>query len=204
MILFRGQRWFINYVSPLNTNFFNGIPINLDESFEKHKKDIKDLADEYIESLVSGNIYHFGHWFFGEFIKKIHHRKNNPDKTIWINGACVPGKDKLFLDTNGNYFPCERSGDFMGMGNVTVGVQYKDAYDVVDGYRKNCESEHCATCVNARFCDTCYLAAKSSAGLNFNQKYDYCKNRIEKLKNALYIYCSVMERNIKALDFFDE
>lgn len=202
--LFRRQRWFVNYVNPLNTNFFNDIPFSLDDSLRQHNKDISKLADEYIESLVRGNIYHFGHWFFGDLIKKVHHREMNPSRTVWINGSCTPGMDKLFVDTNGNYYPCERSGDFMYMGDVTIGVQQGYVYDVINRYRENCESGYCSTCVNARFCDTCYLAARSANGLDFSQKYNYCHKKIDKLKSALYIYCSVMEQNSKALDFFDE
>ncbi|EPB6686887.1 radical SAM protein [Vibrio alginolyticus] len=194
------QPWHINYVKPTDTTFIDSLSLSkqdLDFSSQEF-----DLANEYINASIEGDANkHFGYWFFGEALKAIHFRDAKPNSKIWINGCCNPGVDKLYVDCNGDYFPCERSGSFMNLGNVESGINFDKTHTVVRKYTEDCE-QNCKTCPNMRFCDACYLGSKNGMNFEASRKYQFCRKRIEKLKLALYIYCSVLERNNIAFDVF--
>lgn len=194
----RGQGWFINYVNPLNTNFFDNH--GGEGQFKKYDAECLLIANDYIDKCIAGgSAGHFGQWLFGGLLYKIHQRSMNPNAPAWINGSCVPGIDKLFVTTQGEYSACERAGDFMPMGDIESGLNSADIEKIVFDYTKDAE-QNCAACPNSRFCDTCYLATRDGDIQNLHQKYKYCGRRLSKLQLHLYIYASVLEKNQHGFD----
>ncbi|MGX2973979.1 radical SAM protein [Ursidibacter arcticus] len=192
--------WYINYVKPLDTTFLDAI--SLKNSREIFKEQEKFLAEEYISSAINNKAKdHFGHWFFNKELLKVHFRNMSPSSKEWINGCCRPGIDKFFVDSKGFYYPCERSGDFMNIGNVHSGLRPNNSYSIIKAYADDCQN--CANCPNVRFCDTCYLGAKRGYELDVSRKYELCHLRIEKLKMILYIYTSVLEKNPNGFDYLN-
>lgn len=196
--ILRHQAWFINYVKLLDTTFFEIIdskPLDFTLSYDDQ---VSIIAKDYIEAAINGEAEtHFGYWMFGDLLKAIHKRSMSPSRDVWINGSCVPGVDKLFVDTNGNYFPCERSGGFMKLGDSSNGLSLDNVVELVASYVEDCQ-KNCAECPNVRFCDTCYLASRRENHLELSRKYEYCGKRINKLTIALHIYTSILEKNASA------
>lgn len=202
--LFSSQGWFINYIKPIDTTFFNGMESSREENISSHTYETKEIADDYLKSIETGNgTTHFGFWLFGGLLRKIHNRVMNPSEIVWINGSCIPGSDRLFSDVNGNFFPCERSGSFMNIGNIEDGFIEDTAEDIVSKYTENCQL-NCNNCPNIRFCDTCYLAARKGNDVDFSQKYKYCTKKLDKLRLCLYIYASALEKNKNAFYFLED
>lgn len=196
--MLRGQGWFINYVNPLNTNFFDDH--GGEGQFKQYDAECLLIANDYIEKCIAGDAAgHFGQWLFGGLLYKIHQRSMNPSLPAWINGSCTPGVDKLFVTTQGEYSVCERAGGFMPMGSVRDGLSSTAVETIVYDYTKDAE-QNCAVCPNARFCDTCYLATRKGDVQDFQQKYKYCGRRLSKLQLHLYIYTSVLEANPRGFD----
>lgn len=196
--LFNSQCWFINYVNPINTTFFDLFGNN--ENYKKYDEQELLVANDFIDSCIKGNSEnHFGNWLFGNLLKKIHTRSMNPNNLVWINGSCIPGVDKMFIDTSGGIHPCERSGNFMPLGNVNSGVDSSIASNIVENYIEDA-NKNCANCSNVRFCDTCYLSARDGNKQDFSKKYEFCNRRIEKTKLIFYIYTSILEKNPNGLD----
>lgn len=203
--LLRHQGWFINYVKPLDTTFFHEVSSQKSEaSTPNHDQQVNQIAEDYIEAAINGEaLTHFGRWVFGDLLKKIHVRSMNPLREQWINGSCSPGRDKLFVDTKGNFFPCERSGGFLNLGCYSRGFSLDEAADIVSSYIEDCQ-KNCAECPNARFCSACYLAARRGNHFDLARKYEYCGERIKDLTRGLHIYTSVLERNLNAFDVWSE
>ncbi|WP_419205665.1 radical SAM protein [Photobacterium leiognathi] len=194
------QPWYINFVKPTDTTFIDSLSLSK-QDFDFSSQELY-LANEYINASINGDAQnHFGYWVFGELVKGIHLRESKPGNKIWINGCCNPGVDKLFVDCNGDYYPCERSGSFMKLGDVEVGVDIDKSKDIVKQYTEDCNI-NCKTCPNMRFCDACYLGSKKGYEFELSTKYEFCQKRVAKLKLALYIYCSVLEINNNAFDIF--
>ena len=199
--LLRDQVWFINYVKPLDTTFFDAVSSpKCSARIPSHDEQVGHVASDYIEAAINGEAQtHFGHWVFGDVLKKIHQRSMNPAREVWINGSCTPGRDKLFVDTKGDFFPCERSGGFLNLGSHDSGFALDDAAKIVSSYVEDCQ-ENCAKCPNARFCSACYLAARRENHLDLTRKYAYCGQRIRDLELGLHIYTSILEKSPMAFD----
>ena len=199
-ILFK-QPWAINYVRPIDTTFIDSL--DKKDKISKYSEQEVILADDFIEAAIKGEAAtHFGHWVFSSELKKLHFRDMSPSKNEWINGCCTPGIDKFFVNSKGEYYPCERSGSFMNIGNVKSGLKLENVTEIIDKYTLDC-NENCGKCPNLRFCDTCYLGSKRDSILELTRKYDFCTKRIQKLKLILYIYVSILEENISGLDYLN-
>lgn len=195
------QPWSINFVRPIDTTFIDSIEER--EHLDTYSKQQFILAKDYIEAAIENKAKeHFGHWVFGQQLKQIHFRDMDADSTEWINGCCTPGIDKFFVDSKGNYFPCERSGSFMKLGDVDSGLNMDNIQNIVHQYTLDC-NEHCSKCPNLRFCDTCYLGSKRDNTLELERKYQFCSKRLEKLKLSLHIYVSALEYNSASFDHLD-
>jgi uncharacterized protein len=194
------QPWFVNFVSLMDTTFFESINT---KSHPSYNEQLEIIVKDYVESAVNGNIKsHFGYWLFRDYLQRIHTRSMNPTNKVWINGCCTPGVDKLFVDTNGQLFPCERCGNFMNLGNVTQGLSYDKVAKIVSLYINDCQ-KNCIDCPNIRFCDTCYLAARRNNQIDLSRKYEYCDKRIDKLSLGLRVYTSILEKKPDAFDELD-
>lgn len=76
-------------------------------------------------------------------------------------GPCIPGQKRLFINADGNFFPCERVSevsDAMCIGNINDGFDMDKAYKLLnigqltENKCKNCFAfRHCTLC--AKYCD---------------------------------------------------
>ncbi|MDO6640852.1 hypothetical protein Q4557_12890 [Shewanella sp. 5_MG-2023] len=199
-ILFK-QPWAINYVRPIDTTFITSI--DKVDQISKYSDQEIIIANDFIDAAIKNEAStHFGHWVFSSGLKKIHFRDMVPNANEWINGCCTPGVDKFFVDSTGEYYPCERSGKFMNIGNVKSGLNIHKVTKIIEEYTSDC-NDNCKLCPNLRFCDTCYLGSKRGVELELERKYDFCSKRIQKLKQMLYIYVSILEENPSSLDYLN-
>lgn len=197
--LFHGHNWL---VSPLKVQ--DGDLTNIANQFEVpcYRHQMQAIADEYIDFMIRGNNKssdHFGHHLFGYKLDKILNRSMNPGEQQYIHNCCHLGKTKLFVDCDGNFWPCESDGYFIPMGNVHEGYKFDRAIELTEQYRQACE-KMCSNCDNMRFCDMCYLSAAHDSEYDFSQLTDMCAMRRSALKLTLYIMVSVLEQNPNAFD----
>lgn len=85
-------------------------------------------------------------------------------------GACVPGKRKLFVDVNGNFFPCERVNEQskeMVIGNLKEGFDLKQAKRLLNFHETT--KNNCIGCWAFRHCTVCVAAMTDSNGV-FSEK----------------------------------
>ena len=71
-------------------------------------------------------------------------------------GPCIPGKHRLFIDVEGNMFPCERISEkskIMNMGNLNTGINIKKVKEIINV--GSCTKEECMKCWCFIFCGQC-------------------------------------------------
>lgn len=71
-------------------------------------------------------------------------------------GPCIPGKFRLFIDINGNIFPCERISEksqIMNIGNLNTGIDVQKVKDILNV--GSCTKEECRNCWCFIFCGQC-------------------------------------------------
>ncbi len=103
-------------------------------------------------------------------------RQELPDK-VHHSGPCVPGVQRLFVDVDGNFYPCERVSEaspHMKIGNID------DGYDV-DKIRTllnvgKISENKCINCWALAFCNLCAAAADGNEGLSIDKKVSKCSD----------------------------
>jgi len=118
------------------------------------------LEKEYLMESPKGKflvdyVYNNKKYFIKSFNDLLVDSNNNQSMT----GSCIPLKHRIFLDTNGNIFPCERVSKDHVMGKVS-----KDGVDIwfkkiSKKYNKIFKilSDHCETCYRKSSCPVCIL-----------------------------------------------
>ena len=81
-----------------------------------------------------------------------------PISTQWHhNGPCIPSTKTLFIDVNGNFYPCEKCVEVecLSIGNIYDGFNYHNM-DLLMNIGMISEKE-CKSCWAMRFCNLCAI-----------------------------------------------
>ena len=107
------------------------------------------------------------------------------------SGPCIPGQLRLFVNTDGVFFPCERVSETspsMSMGNLQDGIDFEKAKKILNV--GSLTTNECRQCWCFRFCDMCVKRADDgTAILSAERKLTYCEGTrflaYSKIKNYL-------------------
>ncbi len=120
-------------------------------------------------------------------------RQELPDK-IHHGGPCVPGAQRLFIDVDGNFYPCERVSE--ASPQIKVG-SINDGFDV-DKIRTllnigKISENKCINCWALTFCSLCAAAADGNDGLSTEKKVSRCSDVIYSADSILKDICTLRE-----------
>lgn len=84
------------------------------------------------------------------------YKNKSPISRVWHhNGQCIPGLQRLFVDVNGYFYPCEKiiESEALHIGSVYDGIDQKKVLEFANiGKLTN---EDCKHCWALRFCELC-------------------------------------------------
>lgn len=121
--------------------------------------------------------------------------KNND--FYWINGCCILGQRKTFIDVNGDIYPCEKLdvGDKKYMlGNVDSGYNIKKILNIIDDFKT--KISQCNKCWAINYCHLCWKMLYSDV----DKCQFYRKEIYARIKKAI----SVLEFNPKLASEFNK
>lgn len=102
------------------------------------------------------------------------------------NGPCMPGIKKLFVNVDGDFYPCEKASGtshHLIIGNVNTGL---DLNKVETIYNLGSLSEdNCKKCWAIRLCNCCAINIDDGCQLSAKHKADYCNNQKKQLEQEL-------------------
>jgi len=196
------ERLTVGLVDPKGTTFFK------DYRLEDEKKEVNNIFDrlltQYKESLIKGT--------YDEltiekdlFLKRFYDiasRKIYPlGKVFPPKGGCFPGRRKLFVDTAGRFFMCEKVSGNFEIGNVDKGFDYEKIYRFYREYDKFFGD--CKYCWALRLCSKCFNSIRKGERIDFKRKQEFCSSMKENLESDLITYCEVIEKNPEAFKVFE-
>ena len=190
-----------NFVEPNDTSFFDQFdPKDLDSS-----DGWKKLKSLYMEKTVKGErVNGFLSSFFQKGIMRLHKRSMaNLDGEIHLMGMCNPGVRRLFVSPEGKFHICEKIGYHLPIGDVENGFDFERIRSLLDRFISISQKD-CTQCWAMRLCSSCFFQAKKNNHLDEKRKKEYCPIEKNSLKSLLITYCSILERNPKALAFLDD
>jgi uncharacterized protein len=166
-----------NYISQTQYEYFKIFLSKLGYLNEKYTS--KLLSRYYIERKDKYNRLKM----MPELPDKIHH-----------GGPCIPGIQRLFMDVDGNFYPCERVSEAspqMNIGNIDAGFDV-DKIRALLNIGKISEKE-CINCWALRFCNLCAAAADDNDSLSMEKKVSRCSYVRYSADSLLKDICTLRE-----------
>jgi len=167
------------------------------------KKSIKELKDQFMNKLSKGiKPDNFLWQLFGQRLMDIHLLLGRQSKSnaIPLNGNCLPGLRKLYVDVEGKFYPCEKVLEKLCIGSLKEGINIKKIYDILKEYEAG--SLNCKFCFARELCKICFSSVVNRNGkIDGNRKQNFCKEEKRIIARAFIEYAKIMERNLHALDF---
>lgn len=115
--------------------------------------------------------------------------KNHP------SGACVPGVQRLFMNTDGFFYPCERvseTSELMRIGHVNTGFDMDKVKKLLNIGRVN--ENVCKNCWAIRLCSICASMMDSGEEeFSAKRKEECCKKVKKSIEETFKDYCVLRE-----------
>jgi len=178
------------------TKFLDKFNMKLEN--EKIRNQQIPYKKEYIQNKISGKNDVLLTNLFENSISDVHYRMPGEMPLIsHPNGICLPGLQKLFIDTNGNFHVCEKIDWAFSIGNIKNGFNLKKIFYLINTYIEK-TNDKCENCWAVRLCRDCYLSAIRNDGFSDEEKEKSCKIRKTNLLKGLKDYVHIIEKNQNA------
>lgn len=109
-------------------------------------------------------------------------------------GPCVPGLQRLFVNTDGNFYPCERvneSSEVMKIGDIDQGIDIDKAKELLNVGKIT--EDTCKICWAFRFCNSCAVYAEDGSSLSPEKRLSRCNSIRNSVEAYFKEYCVLKE-----------
>lgn len=137
---------------------------------------------------------------------RVHKRNiyNEPIPLYPFNACCVPGARRLYVNTQGEFFVCERVGNSPNIGSVFGGVDIeKVRKHYINSYSEH-SSKYCKNCWAIRMCDRCYVNNYDKDGYKNDHLGEKCKEMQDYVERELIYYHELLENAPEKLDYLND
>lgn len=110
-------------------------------------------------------------------------------------GPCVPGRKKLFMNVDGNFYPCERIDETSPcsvIGNIDEGLSLEKCEKLLNIGKIT--EEKCKGCWAIAHCKFCFIQADSGGELCPKCRLEKCRNLQDSIIDTFRDIC-VLEKN---------
>ena len=110
-----------------------------------------------------------------DFAKALIPRMEIPDE-CHFGGMCLPGYNRLFIDVDGNFFPCEKvsaNSSIAKIGDVFEGFDYKKIKKIMNVGALT--ASECKECWCGHFCTCCFKFVDDLQTMSRDKKLNECK-----------------------------
>lgn len=185
-------------------------PTEVISFFEKHNiskaaitRSNADLSGiDYNHSKYTKNPYGYNYLEFEEKYRDFWERFKNKkmiSKEWHHDGPCVPAARRLFVSTDGDFYPCEKidkSKDCL-IGNLNDGLDVNKATEILNIGRLT--SSDCKNCWALRLCSMCIKHCLDDSSISLAKKKFACKHLQDNALLFLNEYIQNQERNPKTI-----
>ncbi|MCB2314109.1 radical SAM protein [Clostridium tagluense] len=150
-----------------------------------------------VENSIVGN-------GFGRLFRLLTDRyiSDKPDDIYYFNACCIPGVRRLYVNTKGEFLPCERIGTCPDIGNIDTGISIEKIkkYYIDDYADKSIRG--CSNCWSVRLCELCYAGRYDKTGLIYSKSE--CESMRRLTERNLSFYHEVLETDKDILNIINE
>ncbi len=112
-------------------------------------------------------------------VLKLYNNKSKIPKVWHHNGPCIPAVNRLFVSTEGKFYPCEKveQDDACSIGDLATGVDIDKVVRILN--IGQITSNDCPNCWALRFCSICVHRCVDNGSLSYDKKVRSCKKTKE-------------------------
>ena len=176
------------------------------DRFQRDTRELEIAASRYVDRAVRSGPEarrDLSHQLFGRDFYVIQERATGPfAETVGCAGLCAPGNSRLFVDTEGRYFPCERieTSPSLCIGDVDSGLDAERVWDLMDQYA-SVIGEDCRRCWAVRLCRMCFVHAVRDGRFDLEKTRENCELQRRRLHLSLVRYSTILESDPEAFDY---
>lgn len=186
-----------------------------DENIKELMKDSRYLTEQNTfnplflwsrEQFLSGNSGGISQSGIGNMLLRVHKRSIYPFpvEQYPFNACCVPGVRRLYVNTEGELYVCERIGNSPSIGNIFHGVNAEGVKKYyVDAYSEH-SSELCKNCWAIRLCERCYINNYDKNGYKNENLEKQCQEMQDYVERELAYYHEILETAPEKLEYLNE
>lgn len=105
--------------------------------------------------------------------------------------TCMPISDKIFIDSHGGLYVCEKISNQFSIGNIISGIDWNIANNMASSFY-NRRKARCINCPAIRMCSLCL----TSIGFTEEQMDILCHNERLYTKINFWLFCEMAERGL--------
>ncbi len=169
-------------------------PIDFGDSFlvlyqKEHFKLMLYLLGELERSYISEAFMRYLNELTDAY--KVHLSKTKMPVKAHPSGPCVAGVNKLFVDVNGDFYPCERVGEnsAIKIGSLNEGYNIEMVRMLTN--IGSISEEECLNCWAFRYCNMCVGKCLEQGEISKTKKMSHCQsvqyNAREKLQDIQFL-----------------
>lgn len=115
-------------------------------------------------------------------------------KYIQVPAICIPGKRRLFVDSDGFFHICERIEHSYPIGHVNEGFFLNKIKTLLNDYC-SLSAQDCCNCWAFRLCGICFVNFLKGGKLDSDYRKTVCEKERKRILANLIIYMSIIEKN---------
>lgn len=192
----------ITPVSPINTDYYSKFTQG---QMNDYQRTYHSLWKEYIEGIKKNDkdnkFLKVLDVLFARRCNSLKMRtivQSSDAKGIPYTSTCIPG-ERLFVNIEGNIYPCERLSRSRDIGNVETGLDYAKIASYVNDYNTDICAK-CQSCKIRKVCPSCFNNFLIDG--KFESNNHTCQNFRESLLETLSMYVTICEADPEWLDVF--
>ncbi len=197
------EKLILNFIDSFDTTFFKDYC--LEGEREKLKPELRKLKWRYLEALITGTYEELTiekQLFLKDFHALACRQIAKLERQVPALGACIPGQRRLYVDTIGDFFMCERVGSHYSIGNVKQGLDYEKILGFYARYDRF--FENCSNCWALRICRKCFNDIRKGGEFDEKRREQLCRAQLEDIEENLALYARALEINNDAFLIFND
>jgi len=130
---------------------------------------------------------------------------NEPVDKYYLNGCCVPGVRKVFINVAGDILLCEKIyNNVPPMGTIYSGIDIKLVEEMFVRQYAEESLPLCSSCWASRLCNLCYIHHYTDGKFDSAKKKMQCRATRLLKERLLITHCEMIEKKPDSLDYLLE
>ena len=126
---------------------------------------------------------------------------SEPDPGIYLNGNCIPGQRKVYVNVKGELHVCEKVQGSPSIGNLDQGIDLNIINNIYVNEYASKGIKYCQYCWANKMCSICYASAYKGGNIDMNNKNRMCYDARNNAERQLKLFSYLLEINPKGLNY---